>query len=231
MEYSTEKEILQPIFEHGMEGMSEVLQKLFNLAMRMERENALKASPYQRTEGRTGYANGFKERHIQSRVGELVLQIPRTRNVEFYPSCLERGLRSERAIRLAMAEMYIQGVATRSVRNILEKLCGLEVSSMQVSRATKMLDEEFEKWRNRPIRETVKYLLLDARYEKVRVDGNVVDCALLIAYGIQDDGHRRVLGLSVELSEAEVHWRKFLESLSAHGLHGVEMITSDNHAG
>ena len=231
MEYSTEKESLQPILEHGMEGMSEVLQKLFNLAMRMERENALKASPYQRTEGRTGYANGFKERHIQSRVGELELQIPQTRNVELYPSCLERGLRSERAIRLAMAEMYIQGVATRSVRNILEKLCGLEVSAMQVSRATKMLDEEFEKWRNRPIREAVKYLLLDARYEKVRVDGNVVDCALLIAYGIQDDGHRRLLGLSVELSEAEVHWRKFLESLSERGLHGVEMITSDNHAG
>ena len=85
---------------------------------------------------------------------------------------------------------------------------------MQVSRATKMLDEEFEKWRNRPIREAVKYLLLDARYEKVRVDGNVVDCALLIAYGIQDDGHRRVLGVSVELSEAEAHWRKLLESLS-----------------
>ena len=202
MEYSTEKEILQPILEHGMEGMSEVLQKLFNLAMKLERENVLKATPYQRTEGRTGYANGFKERHIQTRAGELELQIPQPRNVDFYPSCLERGLRSERAINAAMAEMYIQGVATRSVRNILEKLCGLEVSSMQVSRATKMLDEEFEKWRNRPIKEAVKYLLLDARYEKVRVDGNVVDCALLIAYGIQDDGHRRVLGLSVELSFA-----------------------------
>ena len=144
-EYSTEKEILQPIFERGFEVMSEAVQNLFNLAMRMERKNALKASPYQRTEGRTGYANGFKEQHIQSRVRELALQITQTRNVEFYPSCLERGLGSERAINLAMAEMYIQGVATRSVRNILEKLCGLEVSAMQVSRATKMLDEEFEK--------------------------------------------------------------------------------------
>ena len=91
MEYSTEKEILQPIFDHGMEGMSEVLQKLFNLTMKLERENVLKASPYQRTKRRTGYANGFKERHIQSRVGELELQIPQTRNVEFYPSCLKRG--------------------------------------------------------------------------------------------------------------------------------------------
>ena len=91
--------------------------------------------------------------------------------------------------------------------------------------------EEFEKWRNRPVKESVKYLLLDARYEKVRVDGSIVDCALLIAYGIQDAGRRRVLGVSVELSEAEVHWRKFLESLSERGLHGLKMITSDNHAG
>ena len=162
MEYSTEKEILQAIFERGFEGMSEAVQNLFNLAMKLERENILKASPCQRTEGRTGYANGFKERHIQSRVGELALQIPQTRNVEFYPSCLERGLCSERAINLAMAEMYIQGVASRSVRNILEKRCRLEVSAMQVSRATKRLDEEFEKWRNRPIKDAVKYLLLDA---------------------------------------------------------------------
>ena len=146
-----------------MEGMSEVLQKLFNLAMKLERENVLKATPYQRTEGRTGYANVFKERHIQSRVGELALQIPQTRNVEFYPSCLERGL---------------QGVATRYVKNILEKLCGLEVSAMQVSRATKVLDEEFEKWRNRPIQEAVKYLLLDARYEKVRV----MEMLLIVRY-------------------------------------------------
>ena len=102
-------------------------------------EDVLKATSYQRTEGRTGYANGFKERHIQSRVGELALQISQTRNVEFYPSCLERGLRSERAINLAMAEMYIQGVATRSVRNILEKRCGLEVNTIQVCRTTKNL--------------------------------------------------------------------------------------------
>ena len=105
------------------------------------------------------------------------------------------------------------------------------MSAMQVSRATKMLDEEFEKWRNRPIKESVRYLLLDARYEKVRVDGSIVDWALLIAYGIQEDGRRRVLVVSVELSEAEVYWRKFLESLSERGLYGLKMITSDNHAG
>ena len=169
MEYSTQNDILQSILENGIEGFSEVLQKMLNLAMKLEREKVLKASPYQRTEGRTGYANGFKERHIQTRMGDLELQIPQTRNIDFYPSCLEKGLRSERAIRAAMAEMYIQGVATRSVKNILEKMCGLEVSAMQVSRATKMLDEEFEKWRNRPIKEPVKYLLLDARSLPFRI--------------------------------------------------------------
>ena len=127
--------------------------------------------------------------------------------------------------------MYIHGVATRKVRDILEKTCGLEVTAMQVSRAAQMLDQEFEKWRNRSLKEPVKYLLLDARYEKVRTDGAVVDSALLIAYGVMEDGHRRVLGVSVEMSEAEAHWRYFLESLVERGLHGLKMITSDNHPG
>ena len=128
--------------------------------------------------------------------------------------------------------MYIHGVATREVTTILEKMCGLEVSAMQVSRATEMLDAEFKKWREQPLPEPIKYLLLDARYEKVRREDNtVVDCALLIAHGITESGRRCVLGVSVELSEAEVHWRKFLESLIARGLHGLKLIVSDNHVG
>lgn len=231
MECNMPKEFLQPILENGLEGFNEVMQSLLNLAMRIERENALCAAPYQRTAERLDYANGYKPRTLQTRLGEMTLSIPQTRNGDFYPSCLEKGLRSERAINVAIAEMYIHGVATRDVRNILEKMCGLEVSAMQVSRATQMLDDEFEKWRKRPLSEPVKYLLLDARYEKVRVDGCVVDCALLTAYAVKDDGHRRVLGVSVELSEAEVHWRKFLESLAERGLRGLKMITSDDHAG
>lgn len=231
MECSTPNEFLQPILDSGLEGFCEVMQSLLNMAMKIERENALHAASYQRTESRLDHANGYKPRQLQTRLGTMTLNIPQTRSVDFYPSCLEKGLRSERALHIAMAEMYIHGVATRSVRDILEKMCGLEVSAMQVSRATQMLDGEFEKWRNRPLHEPVKYLLLDARYEKVRVDGTVVDCALLTAYGVQEDGHRRVLGVSVELSEAEVHWRKFLESLAQRGLRGLKMITSDNHSG
>lgn len=118
-------------------------------------------------------------------------------------------MRSERALKAAMAEMYIQGVSTRKVTNILESMCGLEVTSSQVSRATKLLDEELEKWRNRPL-SCVPFMQLDARYENVRHDGSVVSCAVLVATDVTENGKRSVLGVSVALSEAEVHWREFL---------------------
>jgi transposase-like protein len=143
---------------------------------------------------------------------------------------LDKGLRSERALKLAMAEMYVQGVSTRKVSAILEKMCGLEVSSTQVSNAAKLLDEELEKWRNRPIGR-ILFLQLDARYEKVRQDGQVRSCAVLIATGVMEDGRRTVLGTSVSLSEAEIHWREFLLSLKSRGIYGLKLITSDDHAG
>ena len=126
--------------------------------------------------------------------------------------------------------MYIQGVSTRKVSAILEEMCGLEVTSMDVSRAAKLLDEKFIKWRTRQLSQYT-YLILDARYEKVRQGGCVVDSAVLIAYGVDCKGMRHILGVSVSLSEAEVHWRKFLESLVARGLHGITLITSDAHSG
>jgi putative transposase len=156
--------------------------------------------------------------------------VPQTRGVEFYPSALEKGLRSERALKLAVAEMYVQGVSTRKVAAITEKLCGREVTTAQVSRAAQALDEELEKWRARPLDET-PYLILDARYEKVRHGGQVVPCAVLVAIGIDPEGKRSVLGVSVSLSEAEVHWRDFLAGLQARGLHGVKLVVSDAHGG
>ena len=147
----------------------------------------------------------------------------------FYPSALERGERSEKALKLATAEMYVQGDSTRKVDAITKKLCGLDVTSSQVSRAAKLLDEEIDVWRNRPLGK-IRYLLLDARYEKVRHGGSVVDCAVLLAIGIGEDGGRAVLGVSVALSEAEVYWREFLEELCRGRLHGVQAITSDAHS-
>ncbi len=224
------EELLQLLSEYGFDGMAEAIEILMNEAMKLQRADALGAMPYQRTETRRGYANGFKPKTVNSRLGRLNLQVPQTRDVEFYPSALERGERSERALKLAVAEMYVHGVSTRKVAEITKELCGLDISSSQVSRAAALLDEELEAWRARPLGKT-PYVILDARYEKVRHGGSVRDCAVLIAIGVLDDGRRCVLGVSVSLSEAEVHWRDFLKSLIDRGLHGVQLIVSDDHVG
>jgi putative transposase len=222
--------VVQLLSESGFSQMAEAIRIMLNEAMRVERSQVLEAGPYERTERRRGHANGYKPKTLATRMGEITVQVPQTRNVEFYPSALEKGIRSERALKLAIAEMYVQGVSTRKVTEVMEQLCGLDVSSTQVSRATQMLDEELTAWRQRPIGE-IPYLVLDARYEKVRHGGSVVSCAVLIAVGITPDGHRSLLGVSVSLSEAEVHWREFLASLQDRGLHGVKLIISDSHAG
>jgi putative transposase len=152
------------------------------------------------------------------------------RDGTFYPQALEKGVRSERALVISMVEMYVHGVSTRKVTEIVEALCGKSVSSSQVSRAAAELDAILKSWRNQPIGEIV-YLLLDARYEKVRQEGQVRDAAILIAVGVDSEGKRRILGVSVSLGEHEVHWRDFLKSLMARGLSGVKLIVSDDHAG
>jgi len=222
--------VVELLAENGFEGMAEAMQILLNEAMKLQRSAVLGALPYERSKTRRGHANGFKPKSVNSRLGKLALSVPQTRGIEFYPSALERGERSERALKLAIAEMYVQGVSTRKVAAITEELCGLDISSSQVSRASQLLDEELDAWRNRPLSEC-PYLILDARYEKIRHGGSVVSCAVLLAIGITPDGKRSVLGVSVSLSEAEVHWREFLASLQQRGLHGVRYIVSDGHAG
>jgi putative transposase len=216
--------------EQGFDGMTQVLTLLLNEVMKLERAQALGAGPYERSEGRQGHANGFKPKTVQTRMGPITLAVPQARGIDFYPSALEKGVRSERALKLAVAEMYVQGVSTRKVAAITEQLCGTEIGSAQVSRAAAALDAELTTWRGRPLGE-MPYLILDARYEKVRHGGSVVSCAVLVAIGIDAQGHRSILGTSVSLSEAEPHWRDFLASLQARGLHGVRMIASDAHSG
>ena len=231
---SVNSNILEEIFNkisEGYEGnLPEVIGIIFNEAMKIEREKYLNAPLYGRTDGRISYANGYKDKTLKLRLGEVPIQIPQTRDCQFYPKTVEKGVRTERAFRLGLAEMYIQGVSTRKVMKITEKLCGFEVSSMQVSRLTSEIDAEVEKWRNRPL-ESYKYLMLDARYEKVRYSGQVIDMAVIWAIGIDELGFRRILGVSVSLSEAEIHWRTFLQGLITRGLRGVEYIVSDDHAG
>jgi transposase-like protein len=226
---------LELLTEHGFDSMAHALQILLNEAMALERSAFLNAGPYERSQARRGLANGFKAKRVATRVGEIELRVPQVRGLAegiegFYPSALERGVRSERALKLAIAEMYVQGVSTRRVAEITRELCGHDVSSAQVSRASALLDEELKAWRVRPLGRIV-YLILDARYEKIRHGGSVVNCAVLSAVGVREDGKRSVLGVSVKLSEAEVHWRDFLGELQDRGMHGVQLVASDSHEG
>ena len=218
------------LLANGFDGLAEAVTVLMNATMVAERSEHLGAAPYERSQERTGYANGFKDKTVKSRLGPLSLKVPQTRDCDFYPRSLEKGLRSERALLLAIAEMYVQDVSTRRVKKIVEELCGMDVSSMQVSRAAATLDDLLQAWRQRELG-CYRYILLDARYEKVRRGGQVLDAAVLIACGVGADGKRDVLGCSVSLSEAEVHWRVFMSELKDRGLYGIELIVSDAHEG
>jgi transposase-like protein len=225
------EDVLKELTLREPEGLKHVITILMNAAMKIEREHALKAAPYERSEERTGYSNGYKDKTVSTRLGKIEVKVPQVRGeVEFYPQSLEKGIRSERALKLAIAEMYVKGVSTRKVSTVVEHLCGTSVSSAQVSAASKILDDEIAVWRNRPLGQ-YQYLMLDARYENVRQAGSVASCAVLIACGISYEGRREVLGVSACMSEAEVHWRGFLESLIRRGLHGLTMIISDAHSG
>ena len=156
------------IAEKGLEAIPEMMRILINNAMQVERSKYLQAEQYERTEDRKGHANGYKPKTVKTRVGEITFAVPQVREGGFYPSALEKGLRSERALTITLAEMYVQGVSTRKVKAITEQLCGVEVSAEQVSRATAQLDEVLQEWRERPLGE-IQYLYVDARYEKVQI--------------------------------------------------------------
>jgi transposase-like protein len=223
--------VLQLLNEEGSGGLAEGIRLLVNEAMRQERSQALQAQPYERTDTRQGHANGFKPKTLATRIGPIQFSVPQVRgDLDFYPNALDKGIRSEQALKLALAEMYVQGVSTRKVSAIVEQLCGHSVSSTQVSQCAAKLDNELESWRTRPL-ESCLYVFVDARYEKVRQGGQVLDCAVLIALGIRPDGKRSILGVSVALSEAEAHWRAFLTSLQRRGLHAPLLLISDDHKG
>jgi transposase-like protein len=223
-------EFLEEIAEQGFDILPELIRIVVNEAMRMERQKHLGVRPYERSPERQGHANGYKPHTAHTRLGTITFDVPQVREGGFFPQALEKGLRSERALTATLAEMYVQGVSTRKVTAIVEKLCGFSVSSSQVSRATQLLDEKLSAWRQRLLGE-ITYLYLDARYERVRRDGQICDAAILIAIGVDTSGHRRILGVSISLGEHEVHWRAFLQSLVERGLRGVQLIISDSHAG
>jgi putative transposase len=229
-DFTLPAEILEQVQAQGLDILPELIRIVINAAMQAERSAHLQAGPYQHSEERQGYANGFKPKTMRTRVGDITFAVPQVREGGFYPQALEKGLRSERALTLALAEMYVQGVSTRKVKAITEQLCGVNITSSAVSQAAMQLDAELAKWRERPLGE-YPFLFLDAYYEQVREDGQVRHLAVLVAVGVTPTGKREILGVSVSLSEHEVHWRAFLQSLKQRGLGGVQLITSDDHAG
>ncbi len=222
--------LVEQLAANGLDALPDLIRIIINTAMQIERQQHLGAGPYERSPERQGYANGYKPKTVMTRVGDITFAVPQVRDGSFYPQALDKGLRSERALTLALAEMYVQGVSTRKVAAITEQLCGTSISSAQVSRAAAQLDTVLDAWRMRPLG-VVPYLYLDARYEKVRQEGQVRDAAVLIASGVDSTGNRQILGISVALSEHEVHWRTFLQSLVVRGLSGVQLVTSDAHVG
>jgi len=189
-DFTLPAELMEQVQAQGLDVLSELIRIVINAAMQAERSEHLNAGPYQHTEERRGYANGFKSKTLRTRVGDITFAIPQVREGGFYPQALEKGLRSERALTLALAEMYVQGVSTRKVKAITEQLCGVNISSSAVSQAASQLDGELEKWRERPLGE-YPFLFLDAYYEQVREDGQVRHLAVLVAVGVTPTGKRR----------------------------------------
>jgi putative transposase len=229
-DYTLSHKAAEELVKNGWEAIPEMIRILVNQAMQEERTRYLQAGEYERTEERRGYANGYKPKTVKTRVGAITFAIPQVREGGFYPSALEKGLRSERALAMALAEMYVQGVSTRRVKEITEQLCGIEISATQVSRATAELDTVLQEWRERPLGE-ISYLYVDACYEKVREAGQLRDAAVLVATGIAPTGERQVLGVSASLSEHETHWKAFLQGLKDRGMNGVKLVISDDHIG
>ncbi len=186
-DFTLPTELLEQIAANGFNQLPELIRIVVNAAMQAERQQYLGAAPYQRTPERQDQANGYKPKTVKTRLGEITFDVPQVRESGFYPGALEKGLRSERALTLTLAEMYVQGVSTRKVATIVEQLCGTSVSSSQVSQAAALLDKTLESWRNRLLGEFI-YLYLDARYEKVRQDGIMRDAAILMVGGGDPEG-------------------------------------------
>lgn len=222
------------------DGLRQVLQTVANIAMREEVTAHLNAAPSARSEGRRGYRNGTKPRTLATRVGELELAVPQVRSAggggtpcePYHPSFFARFQRSERALLVACGEMYFQGVSTRNVQHVLGEMCGLDVSAMTVSRVAAELDEKLAEFRDRRLDHTAwTYLMVDARYEKVRVDGRVVSQAVLTTVGFTVAGRREVLDFRVCDSESAESWGEVFRSLKDRGLKRLKAIVSDAHRG
>jgi putative transposase len=211
--------------------LKELLQEVIQEVLETEMDEALGARKGERTAERLGYRSGSYRRTLITRVGKLELRVPQDRHGRFSTEVFERYQRSEKALVSALAEMYVQGVSTRKVKAITEELCGHAFSASAVSGVVKRLDEQLSQFFGRVLEESFPYVILDARYEKVRESGSIRSRAVLIAIGIDWDGRRQVLGVDLANRESASSWKDFLLQLRQRGLKGVELVGSDDHAG
>lgn len=224
------REVLQGIFSDHPEALKDLVIVFLNQMLKAEQAEYLRAAPYERTEEREDYRSGFRSRSIKTRLGKLSLMLPQTRG-GFASVALERCQRSERALLSGIGEMALKGVSTRKVAEVTEVFFGFPVSAQAVSDLYKALDEELKVWRSRKLEEAYPYLIVDARYQKTRVDYRVVSQGVLIIAGVDEHGTRRVLDLMLADSENEASWRETFNKLKDRGLHGVRLVVSDDHRG
>lgn len=224
--------LFEQMQEKGLEEFfREMMEFICNEVMKMERTEFLNADPYERNEERTGSRNGFKERTLHTKVGPLELRVPKDREGNFHPSLFAKYQRSEKALVIALQEMYLNGVSTRKTKKITEKLCGTEFSKDQVSRFAQKLDKKVEAWRNRELRKEYPYLVIDARYEKVRENGSTESVGVLVVKGVCEDNKREIIAVDVAVTENKTTWSDLFVHLKERGLSGVRYIVSDRHNG
>jgi transposase-like protein len=212
--------------------LREICERVVQQILEAEMTEHIGAAPYQRVEGRTGHRNGHKPRMLRTRVGTLNLLVPQDREGTFSTRLFSRYQRNEKALCLALMEMYVEGVSTRKVKEVTEALCGTSFSKSLVSALASSLDSELQAWRKRRLEaKTYAYLLVDARYEKVRVGHRIVSQGVLIVSGVREDGFREILAVEVADTESEATYHELFRSLKRRGLSGVELVVSDDHEG
>ena len=219
------------LFAKSPDGLREIVRAVMQEMLEAEMTDALGAEKGERTAARLGYRSGYYTRTLVTRVGKLELRVPQDRDGRFSTELFERYQRSEQALVATLAEMYVQGVSTRKVKAITEELCGHAFSASAISAINKRLDESLDAFARRPLAEPFAYLILDARYEKVREGGVVMSQAVLIAIGIDWDGRRQILAVEMANRESRSSWKDFLLGLRRRGLNGVEFVVADDHAG
>jgi len=224
-------QVWQEAREAGDDPVRALMQVLLQGLLEEEMTAHVGAEPYERTVERRGHRNGYKPRSLKTRVGTLDLLVPQDREGRFRTELFERYQRGEKALVLALVQMYLEGVSTRKVKRITEQLCGLEISRSQVSALVVDLQAEIDAWRSRPLAKRYPYLVIDARYEKVRRRPHVVSQAVLVVVGIGEDGRREVLGTYLADSESEATWSDVFKDLKGRGLEGVQYVVSDDHEG